>query len=131
MMFTGRFANPKLKSGKLLAVPICLWTPRWPLKYETTKPLRSLAPKQSYLRAPRDEYTKLYLDGLAALSVDYIHCLFEALPQDGRPVALLCYEDLRKPELWCHRRLFADWWLSETGEDIPELEEEPLQAPMF
>jgi hypothetical protein len=40
---------------------------------------------------------------------------------DGRPLALLCYEDLTQPGLYCHRRLFADWWHEQTGEVIPEL----------
>jgi hypothetical protein len=38
---------------------------------------------------------------------------------DGRPLALLCYEDLAVS--WCHRRKFADWWQQHTGQVIPEL----------
>ncbi|NBJ88141.1 YopX family protein [Acutalibacter sp. 1XD8-36] len=40
----------------------------------------------------------------------------------GKDVVLLCYEDIRKgPDDWCHRRTFADWWLKNTGEALPEL----------
>ena len=34
----------------------------------------------------------------------------------GKDVVLLCYEDIRKPDDWCHRRTFADWWMKQTGE---------------
>ena len=41
----------------------------------------------------------------------------------GKTLVLLCYEDLRKPDQWCHRTLFAEWWQKMTGEVINELEE--------
>ncbi len=31
----------------------------------------------------------------------------------GKPVVLCCYEDVRKPGEWCHRLVFAEWWLRE------------------
>ena len=34
---------------------------------------------------------------------------------------LLCYEDVRIPEDWCHRTVFAEWWAENTGEEIREL----------
>ena len=39
----------------------------------------------------------------------------------GKPVVLCCYEDVRKPGEWCHRLVFAEWWLQRTGEMIEEL----------
>lgn len=44
---------------------------------------------------------------------------FETL---GKPVVLLCYEDIRKGDSnWCHRTMFAEWWFNQTGEKIFEL----------
>lgn len=37
---------------------------------------------------------------------------------------LCCYEDVRIPDEWCHRQLFAEWWLDKTGTAIPELKDE-------
>ena len=36
---------------------------------------------------------------------------------------LCCYEDVRIPNEWCHRLIFTEWWLSKTGEAIPELKD--------
>ena len=35
---------------------------------------------------------------------------------DETTVVLLCFENLAKPGLWCHRTMFAEWWTGETGE---------------
>ena len=39
---------------------------------------------------------------------------------DRQPLLLLCFEDTAKGEQ-CHRRVFADWWLEQTEQDLPEL----------
>lgn len=39
----------------------------------------------------------------------------------GKDLVLLCYEDVRIPEDWCHRTVFAEWWVENTGEIIEEL----------
>ena len=41
----------------------------------------------------------------------------------GKDVVLCCYEDVRIPDEWCHRLVFAEWWLEETGEVIAELQD--------
>lgn len=38
----------------------------------------------------------------------------------GRPLALLCYEDLTKPHR-CHRVVLSTWWYEATGWELPEL----------
>jgi len=42
--------------------------------------------------------------------------------QDGycAPLVLLCFEDLSRPGVWCHRSLLAEWISQHTGETIPE-----------
>lgn len=48
----------------------------------------------------------------------------------GREVLLCCFESLSPDKVaegqWCHRRYFADWWWSHTGETINEFS--PLGA---
>jgi hypothetical protein len=36
-------------------------------------------------------------------------------------LVLLCYEDLQRPDVWCHRTMLCDW-LNERGVEIKELE---------
>ena len=38
-------------------------------------------------------------------------------------LVLCCFEDLRTPGAWCHRRIFATWWEQATGEPVLELSE--------
>ncbi len=40
---------------------------------------------------------------------------------DGWPIALLCWEDLRKPGAWCHRVRLGEWISERTGEVVSEL----------
>ena len=109
MIFTSRYSNPELRSGKYTAVRISLGTPKWKLGYNLDAEMPDLMPILSQLQR------------------------FESL---GKDVVLLCYEDIRKgPDDWCHRRTFADWWQQRTGEVIPELYDptpdhsKPRQAP--
>jgi Protein of unknown function, DUF488 len=46
---------------------------------------------------------------------------------DGTDVYLLCYEDLRQPGVFCHRRMLAEWLQPRLQETIPDLE--PLPGP--
>jgi hypothetical protein len=41
---------------------------------------------------------------------------------EGWPLALCCFEDVRRPESWCHRRFLAEWLAQHVGEKIPDLE---------
>ena len=47
----------------------------------------------------------------------------EAADQEGKDLVLLCYEDVRNPEDWCHRTMFAQWYCEHTGEIIEELKD--------
>jgi hypothetical protein len=39
----------------------------------------------------------------------------------GKDLVLLSYENLTKPGEWRRRKVFAEWWLRETGEVTVEL----------
>jgi hypothetical protein len=39
----------------------------------------------------------------------------------GQDLVLLRYEDVRKPEEWCHRQVLAEWLLARAGLAVAEL----------
>jgi hypothetical protein len=75
-------------------------------------------------------FLEAYRDQLDRLGAETIRSILDPLrdKHEGRTLALLCYENIATPapdgtESFCHRRLFADWWLERTGEQVPELVE--------
>ena len=49
-----------------------------------------------------------------------------ALVVPHEPV-LLCWEDLSKPNEWCHRRMIAEWLEQELGISVPEYAPAPVE----
>lgn len=122
-LYTSRFNNKRLKNTPgLIKVSIAVGSPRWPVGYEWVK-CRCLAPHG--LRNLRGEaYKVAYLAKLDELGVEVIKDNLETIGlEDGgdRGIVLLCYEDVSAGAV-CHRRMFADWWLRQTGEIVRELE---------
>ena len=95
--------------------------PRWPLGYELRHHIRRLAPR-GLMDLDGDEFIAAYLDRLDRLDIDSLIERFEAISEQeaGRPLVLLCFEDVRAGQL-CHRRVFAEWWESKTGQAVPEI----------
>ena len=60
-------------------------------------------------------------------NIDSLLNNFKKYVELGKDVVLCCYEDVREPNEWCHRLVFAEWWLKNTGERIEEL---PNPAPV-
>jgi hypothetical protein len=60
----------------------------------------------SEILAPLD--SQATYDALCALAAPY------------EPV-LLCWEDLTKPDEWCHRRMIAEWFEDALGIHVPEV----------
>ncbi len=124
MIYTSRYSNPELKTGKYTAVRISIGSPRWNTGYTISGAINSLMPrgllgvydndKQGYER----EYKKI----LEKAGVSAISNQLNEFAKLGKDVVLLCYEDIRKGENdWCHRTMFAEWWKEKTGEVIEEL----------
>lgn len=88
---------------------------------------RQLAPGTWFKRTAYDEYRKLYFEQLAKLDpqkvVDDLHEL-----AGGHEPVLLCWERLRKPGEWCHRRMVAEWLEQSLGLAVPEYEEALAEA---
>lgn len=121
MIYTSRFSNPELKSGKYTAVRISLGSPRWKIGYEIAGVIRDLMPVGLFKIENVEDFTPLYFARLEQAGVDKIRSQINHFERMGKPVVLLCFEDVRKPDWWCHRRVFADWWLEKTGDVIEEL----------
>ena len=73
----------------------------------------------------REDFKKAYYEKLNGIGKDRIISMVMKMERDaaaqGKDLVLLCYEDVRIPEDWCHRTVFAEWWVENTGEIIEEL----------
>ena len=110
----------KLEQEGIIPISIALWKPRW---YEGLE-YQKIAPKAFMLRGgySQDEYEIFYKKYiLDKISVEEVLKDLDAL-SNGKDVAVLCYE---KPVDFCHRHLFANWVLQETGLVIQEFKPRP------
>lgn len=120
-VYTSYFGmKAKLEAEGIVPVSIALWKPKW---YEGLE-YKKIAPKAFMLKGEysQEEYVVFYNRFiLDKLDVDEVIQDLERLG-DGKDIALLCYE---KPGDFCHRHLFADWVLNQTGWEIPEFRPRP------
>ena len=126
-IYTSRYANRTLRSGKYYAVGISLGKPRFPLGYIVAEQCYELAPNYSMMKLTDDRFKEEYIRKLETFGVEKtiktIREMEARAEKSGKDLVLLCFEDIRKPGQWCHRTLFAEWWKEKTGETIEELEE--------
>lgn len=126
-IWTSRYSNKELveNKNKYYCVGISLGTPKFPLGYNIEQQCYSLAPKGYMLRMELEKFTEEYYRKLEGIGSDRIIDMvirFEKRAADeGKELVLLCYEDVRIPEDWCHRTVFAQWYCEKTGEIIREL----------
>lgn len=68
-------------------------------------------------------FTRVYRTDLDQLGPARIALrMWEIADAEGdHRLVLLCFQDLAKPGLWCHRRVFAAWWKDVTGDEVREL----------
>ena len=125
MIYTSRFSNPELKSGNYTAVRISLGSPRWQVGYDIAGAIEELMPRGIFGIEDREEFHQRYFERLDSFGVNRIRERLQAFEAMGKPVVLLCFEDIRKGDWnWCHRNMFASWWMKQTGEVIQELKDE-------
>jgi hypothetical protein len=122
-IYTSRYNNPELRNGRYTAVRISLGTPKWNLGYSIDGEIPDLMPAGMFGNFDHDPdgFKLAYFKRLNSAGVRKIHNALKWFEQKGKDVILCCFEDIRKPEETCHRRLFAEWWLYNTGEIIDEL----------
>lgn len=132
MLYTSRYQNPELLSGDYTTVRISLGTPKWSLGYIIDVVMPDLMPYGLLDKYPAYEpFKQAYFQQLDQVGVERIAAQLNCLESYGKDVVLLCYEDIRRPEVWCHRQAFAEWWEGKTGVNIPELPDpSPLKCPI-
>ena len=125
MIYTSRFSNPELKSGNYTVVGIVRGVPRFRLGYERAGNIIDIAPtKELFSINDKEEFTAPYKKHLDDVGVERISAQIQKYVELGKDVVLCCYEDVRIPGEWCHRLIFAEWWLSKTGEALSELKDD-------
>jgi len=123
-IYTSRYFNPELKKGYYTAVRISIGTPRWELGYTIAGEIKDLMPFGLLGKYDNDmaAFKAEYFAKLEKAGADKIFKQLMHFEKAGKDVVLLCYEDVRKGENdWCHRVMFAEWWLEKTGEVVAEL----------
>jgi uncharacterized protein (DUF488 family) len=129
---TGRYHGGLVKKSGLLPIGTTVGAAKF-LPYELAANLGALAPygdvvvdgETIALRkvVDKDAFEKAYLERLDGFGIDAIvETLYAVAKLYGvAGVVLLCFEDVIGGTEFCHRRMFADWWLEKTGFHVPEL----------
>ena len=122
MIYTSRYSNPELRSGNYTAVRISIGTPRWDIGFPLVGEIKDLMPFGLLDVEDSAIFKARYFEMLNKKGVARIKNQLQKFETLGKPVVLLCYEDIRKGDSnWCHRTMFAEWWFNQTGEKIFEL----------
>ena len=121
-LYTSRFSNKELESGKYTVVGVVRSMPKFPVKYHISGDIIQIAPP-GYLwnENDRERFRAPYFSHLERSGYPAIRRMIQNYMDAGKDVVLCCYEDVRKPGEWCHRLVFAEWWHNKTGERIEEL----------
>jgi hypothetical protein len=107
--------------------------PRFALGYQLAGHARLITPTRQLLaqNLPRDAYEFQYRRLLNGQGIDRIYAELSGLAAriGADRLVLLCFDRLNKPENWCHRTMFAAWYLENTGEEVTELGALPPTTP--
>lgn len=126
-IWTSRYSNQILQNGKYYAVGISLGKPKFHVDYQIMNQLYELAPGGYTLRWDYERFKRAYfekLNNLGRRKVENRLLVESSIAHDtGKELVLLCFEDIRKPEEWCHRTLLAEWCRDNLGITINELED--------
>jgi len=125
-MATSRYqAHELVVASGLVPVRITLGAPRWRLPYQLGGTIRMLAPTRDLFAQRGDPgFEERYIAQLEKTGVGTLaHAIDEVSEEHGgRGLVLLCFEDVSvHGESSCHRRMFARWWQSKTGQHVGEL----------
>ena len=113
---TARYQDWRPAMG--IAVATSVGKPRWMPGIEEVK---GLAPHGLRHINNEFEFRLKYTERLNALEEEIHRDLIRlSRKYPNERLILLCWEDLRKPNLWCHRTLAAEWF-AERGVIVPEM----------
>lgn len=129
-IYTARYQNhPAIIESGAAPVRTTLGNPRMALKYPILGNVQMLAPDRAWFRASDAVFEMRYEQKLEGYGVDRIRQALWDI-DSGRDVVLLCFENVTVDPLACHRRLFARWWETQTGEVVAELvDKAPTRKP--
>lgn len=121
-IYTSRFSNPELRTGKYTVVGIVRGLPKFHLGYSLAGNIIEFAPP-GYLFNENDRavFTRKYFRHMDIIGKDRAKELLRPYSLLEKDIVLCCYEDVRIPDEWCHRLVFAEWWQARTGTAISEL----------
>jgi hypothetical protein len=129
-LYTSHWRNQDLvHRDDLVAVGISRGVPRGELAQRLPyryKRLVGLAPPSELFELWKagmvgpEEYTRIYRGHLDILGPEEVIGQLEKKRAEngGEPLVLLCW---CFPGEFCHRRVWADWYLEKTGQEVPEL----------
>ncbi len=124
-IWTSRYSNKELSDDKYYTIGISIGKPRFRLGYVLRDQCYSLAPKRYMLNMDIESFKKAYYEKLEEIGKDKIISMVTRLEKrarnESKDLVLLCFEDVRVEENWCHRSIFAEWWAEHVGEVIKEL----------
>lgn len=124
-IWTSRYRNKELQNGNYYPVGISIGQPKFRLGYEIREQCYSLAPKGYMLRMDIESFKQAYYEKLEGIGkekiINMVTRLDEKARSEGKELVLLCFEDVRVEGDWCHRSIFAEWWVENVGEIIQEL----------
>lgn len=91
---------------------------------------RLLNPTRNMLKIPETQYRQVYLEILSKLDPMATWEKLHSLVSPGTEPTLLCWEDLTKLDMWCHRTMIADWFLASIGQYVIEQNTCPKRSPI-
>ena len=129
-MFTGRFNSKLVNEEEYTIISIANTLPKFNLPYKVSLQYQVIAPDWKAWNARTNQrlFDLYYRMQLETIGFDNIFPYLQSLRKCGKPLLLLCHEDLRNKRNLCHRRLFAKWWEGYTGIEVPELDDIEAQS---
>jgi hypothetical protein len=99
--------------------------PRFHLNYQLAGWWRGVTPEREWLHLPFVDFRRLYRHKLHKQGLERLMDAAEGFVPAGEDptharLVVLCYEDVRKCDQWCHRELMAEWF-TEKGVPVIEL----------
>lgn len=121
-IYTGTYQRFEAHMG--VPVRSTVGLPRFGLKYVLAGHWVSVTPQRAWLtdKVNEADFRRMYRHKLHKIGVDRVMQEAEDIATfagDNRVVAL-CFDDLRKPGMWCHRQMLGEW-LEEQGVPVIEL----------
>lgn len=119
---TARYSNKNIAASGLTPVRITRYPPRFKLPYKPV-PFLDFAPQASMLKLDEVPFKRAFHAQLSALDLDKTGNALVEMVGENRGLILLCFEDLRKPNIYCHRSQVAAWLMNHCGIEIEEYPE--------